>query len=115
LLRRAGEGTQPANASSVVFVLDDPARAGKAHWGAYGVAKHALAGLASILHDEWENTPARVHALLPAPMQSMLRRTAYFGENTLALPGGEVAANAVVYLLADDGATARGSVLDLRD
>ena len=36
--------------ASVVFVLDDLDRVGRAHWGAYGVGKHALAGLVSILH-----------------------------------------------------------------
>ncbi len=41
--------------ASVVFVLDDPALMRKAFWGAYGVAKHALGGLVSILHQEWEN------------------------------------------------------------
>jgi NAD(P)-dependent dehydrogenase (short-subunit alcohol dehydrogenase family) len=100
--------------SSVVFVLDDPARVGKAFWGAYGVSKYALCGLVSILHDEWESSRIRVHALLPGPMRSMLRRTAYFGENTLALPGAEVAASALVYLLGDEGKIARGRVLDLR-
>lgn len=115
LLMRSEEGmTPPGNEASVVFVFDDPARAGNAFWGAYGVAKHGLIGLVSILHDEWETTPARVHALLPAPMKSVLRRTAYFGENTIALPGGEASADAVVYLLSDEGAAARGKVLDLR-
>lgn len=116
LLTRADDWASAiaANDASVVFVLDDPARAGKAFWGAYGAAKHALAGLVSILHDEWETARVRVHALLPAPMKSMLRRTAYFGENTLALPDASQAAAAVVYLLGDEGAAVRGKVLDLR-
>jgi len=101
--------------SSVVFVLDDPARVGKAFWGAYGVGKFALMGLASILHEESESSPLRVHALLPAPMRSTLRRNAYFGENTVALPDATQAADAVVYLLGDAGAAARGKVLDLRE
>lgn len=106
------EAQPRAEASSVVFVLDDPARIGKAFWGAYGVAKQGLVGLASLLHDEWDRT--RVHALLPAPMRSMLRRTAYFGENTMGLPDAHAAAEAVIYLLAADGAAARGRILDLR-
>ncbi len=100
--------------SSVVFVLDDPARMGKAFWGAYGVGKFALAGLASILHEESESSPLRVHTLLPAPMRSTLRRNAYFGENTLALPDASHAADAVIYLLGAEGGAARGKVLDLR-
>ena len=105
---------QAGGDASVVFVLDDPARVRKAHWGGYGVSKHALAGMASILHEETENSPLRVHALLPAPMRTALRRTAYFGENTLTLPAPEQSARAVVYLLAADGAAARGKLVDLR-
>ena len=55
-----------------------------------------------------------MHALLPAPMRSALRRMAYFGENTLELPTADGAAQAVVYLLGAEGVAARGKVLDLR-
>ncbi len=109
-----GSATVAPTDASVVFVVDDPARVGKAFWGAYGVSKFALAGLVSILHEEWESSRVRIHALLPTPMRSMLRRTAYFGENTLALPNADCAAQAVVYLLGDDGKDARGRILDLR-
>ena len=105
---------QTAADASVVFVLDDPARMGKAYWGGYGAAKHAVAGIASILHEETENSSVRVHALLPAPMRTALRRTAYFGENTLALPTPDASAAAVVYLLGAQGSAARGKTLDLR-
>lgn len=108
-LLRAGE-----TATSVVFVLDDPALIGKAYWGAYGASKAGLLGLISILHEEWETGPLRIHALLPGPMRSALRRTAYFGENTMALPAAEGTAAAVIYLLGDAGSAARGKVLDLR-
>jgi NAD(P)-dependent dehydrogenase (short-subunit alcohol dehydrogenase family) len=108
LLQRAAD-------SSVVFVLDDPERTRRAYWGGYGAAKQGLAGLASILHDEWENSTARVHMLLPPPMRTTLRRAAYYGENTLEMPLPDVAAEALVYLLAPSGAPARGLVLDLRE
>ena len=110
LLQAPADGAQ----AGLVFTLDDPARVGKAFWGGYGVAKHALIGLASTLHEEWDSTRVRVHTLLPAPMRSALRRMAYFGENTMELPTADAAAQAVVYLLGDDGAAARGKVLDLR-
>lgn len=102
-----------ARQAGVVFVLDDPVRMGRAYWGAYGVAKHALSGLVSILRDEWESTPVRAHALLPAPMRTRLRGTAYFGENALEVPLPDAAANAVVYLLGDEGAAVQAT-LDLR-
>jgi len=97
-----------------VFVLDDPARMGKAFWGGYGVAKHALAGLASIVHEETENSPVRAHALLPGPMRTVLRRAAYYGEDTLQHPEPGHAANHVVWLLSREGSAMRGKTLDLR-
>jgi NAD(P)-dependent dehydrogenase (short-subunit alcohol dehydrogenase family) len=100
---------------AMVFVLDDPERLARAHWGGYGIAKAGLERMAAILHAETANTPLRVHALLPAPMRTTLRRMAWFGEDTMQLPTPDATARAVVYLLGAEGAAARGSVLDLRD
>ncbi|MDO1530216.1 SDR family NAD(P)-dependent oxidoreductase [Fulvimonas sp. R45] len=100
--------------SAVVFVLDDPARVSRAHWGAYGVSKAALERFAEILHEEHDEGALRVHALLPAPMRTALRRMAYFGEDTMQLPVPDATAAAAVWLLGAQGAAARGAVLDLR-
>lgn len=100
--------------AAVVFVFDDPARVGNAFWGGYGVAKHALLGLASIVHEETENSPVRTHAVLPPPMRTALRRAAYYGENTMEHPEPAHAAGAIAWLLGAEGAGARGRVLDLR-
>lgn len=104
---------QRAPDAAVVFVEDDPARVRKSFWGAYGVAKSALAGLVSILHEETENSNVRVASLLPPPMRTGLRRMAYFGENTLDRPEPAQFAGAVVYLLCSAGVAARGQRLDL--
>jgi len=100
--------------SAVVFVLDDPDLLRRAHWGAYGVAKAALERYVEILHEENDGGTLRVHALLPAPMRTALRRQAYFGEDTLLHPLPESAAAAVIHLLGPRGVFARGQVLDLR-
>jgi NAD(P)-dependent dehydrogenase (short-subunit alcohol dehydrogenase family) len=100
--------------AAIVFVLDDPVRTGKAFWGGYGVAKHALAGLASIVHEETERSRVRAHALLPGPMRTVLRRAAYYGEDTLMHPEPDYAAKFVVWLLGADGTSMRGKTLDLR-
>jgi NAD(P)-dependent dehydrogenase (short-subunit alcohol dehydrogenase family) len=101
--------------AAIVFVLDDPARVGNAYWGGYGVSKHGLQGLASIVHEETESTCVRTHALLPAPMRTTLRRAAYYGEDTLARPDPAHAARAVAWLLGAAAARMRGKALDLRD
>lgn len=100
--------------AAVVFVLDDPGRMRRAHWGAYGVGKAGLEALVSILHEETCEGPVRTHALLPAPMRTLLRRKAWFGEDAREQPTPEVAAQAVVYLMSAAGAEARGRMLDLR-
>jgi NAD(P)-dependent dehydrogenase (short-subunit alcohol dehydrogenase family) len=107
LLRKAPD-------AAIVFVLDDPARTGKAFWGGYGVAKHAVAGIASIVHEETENSRVRTHALLPGPMRTVLRRAAYYGEDTLMHPEPDYAAKFVVWLVSAGGVGMRGKVLDLR-
>jgi NAD(P)-dependent dehydrogenase (short-subunit alcohol dehydrogenase family) len=104
-----------SDAASVVFVVDDPERMRRAHWGSYGVSKSAVGTLAAILHDEWENSSVSVHTLLPPPMRTALRRAAYYGENTMSLPPPDDIAPAVVYLLSGEGAAARGQLLDLRN
>jgi len=106
---------QEAVDSAVVFVLDDPLRLRRAHWGGYGVSKAALEHFAAILHEETDDSTLRVHALLPAPMRTRLRRQAYFGEDTLRHPLPDATAEAMVWLLGAQGRPARGHVLDLRE
>ncbi|MGF6492982.1 NAD(P)-dependent dehydrogenase (short-subunit alcohol dehydrogenase family) [Luteibacter sp. 621] len=100
--------------SAVVFVLDDPELVSRAHWGGYGVSKAAVERMAAVLHAEHRGGAMRVHALLPAPMRTALRRAAYYGENTLERPLPTASAEAIVYLLSGAGADARGTVLDIR-
>lgn len=103
-----------AEDSAVVFVLDDPELVRRAHWGAYGASKAALECFASILHEENDNGPLRVHALLPGPMRTAVRQLAYFGEDLTQRPLPDATAEAVVHLLGTQGASARGTILDLR-
>ena len=102
------------DSAAVVFVMDDLDRVGKAYWGSYGVAKAALAAFASILHQETDNGPVRVHAVLPPPMRTGLRRMAYFGENTLDRDLPDSTAAAMTWLISPDSAALRGRTLDLR-
>ena len=103
-----------ADDSAVVFVLDSPQLLQRAHWGGYGVSKAALDRFVAILHEETDDSPLRVHALLPAPMRTALRRQAYFGEDILQRPLPDAAAAAAVYLLGAQALAVRGAVLDLR-
>jgi NAD(P)-dependent dehydrogenase (short-subunit alcohol dehydrogenase family) len=92
LLAKSGTG-------SVVFVGDSAVGAGKAYWGAYGVAKIGLKGYAQILADETESFGLKVHIFTPGPMRSPIRLRAYAGENPESLPSPDVHAEQIVRLL----------------
>ena len=102
-LRAAGD-------SAVVFVTDEPARVGKAYWGAYGIAKHGLGALMRQLDAETSATGVRVSALEPGPMRTDLRARAYCDEAQLRVPSPAAYAPAAVHLLSPAGAEHRGQV-----
>jgi NAD(P)-dependent dehydrogenase (short-subunit alcohol dehydrogenase family) len=80
LLSRTGD-------ASVVFVSDTAARAGKAYWGAYGISKVAMEGLATILAEETATAgKIRVHTFLPGPFRSPVHLRAFPGGDRAALP-----------------------------
>ena len=96
-----------------LLVLDREARVGKAHWGAYGVAKFALRGLLSQWADELERSTVRVHGIVPPPMRTRLRARAYFAENPGLIDTPDAAAAACVALLSAQGRQWHGRVRDL--
>ncbi len=100
--------------SAVVFVTDDPDEVGGAHWGAYGVAKAGLERLASILHEEHDAGPLRVHVLLPGPMRTAIRHKAWFSDDPNQWPMPDATARVVVRMLSAEGKAWRGMTLDLR-
>ena len=102
-LRKSGD-------SAVVFTTDDPARVGKAYWGAYGLAKQGLAALVSQLSAETDKTPVRVAGLEPGPMRTDLRARAYADEAQLRVPAPSAYAPACVHLLSPAGIGHRGQV-----
>lgn len=102
-LRKSGD-------SAVVFTTDDPARVGKAYWGAYGLAKQGLAALMRQLSAETDQTPVRVCGLEPGPMRTDLRARAYADEARLRVPGPAAYAAACVHLLSPAGIAHRGTV-----
>lgn len=100
--------------ASVVFVLDDPARIERAHWGAYALAKAGLGALVRVWSDELGKSPVRIAGLLPGPMRTPLRARAYFAEDPGAVAPPDAFAPACTFLLGPDGASVRGAVLDAR-
>jgi NAD(P)-dependent dehydrogenase (short-subunit alcohol dehydrogenase family) len=100
--------------AAVVAALDDPARVGRAYWGAYGVAKQGLATYLGLLADELEHSSVRVHGVLPPPMRGVLRGRAYVEADAAAACDPERLAPACAWLLSAQAAPWRGQTMDLR-
>jgi NAD(P)-dependent dehydrogenase (short-subunit alcohol dehydrogenase family) len=106
---------QRSEDAAVLLVLDRETLVGKAHWGAYGVAKFALRGLLSQWADELERSVVRVHGIVPPPMRTRLRARAYFAENPGLIDTPDAAAAACVALLSPEGRQWHGRVRDLNE
>lgn len=96
LLRRSRD-------ASVVLTSDGVGRAGRAYWGAYGVAKFGLEGLMQILADETRGTsPIRVNSLDPGPVRTNLRARLYPGESPERLVTPDRVLSLYLYLMGPD-------------
>ena len=78
----------------IIFALERLSNVSSAYWGAYGVAKHALHGMVSILADELESSGAKVFGVIPPPVRSKLRQNLFMGVD----PAKPVAAKDVAHL-----------------
>ena len=101
--------------ASLVFASSSVGRRGRAHWGAYSVAKGGIENLAEILTDELENTGVRVNVINPGGTRTKMRTRAYPAENAAALPTPASVAPPYLYLLGGASRTVRGQRFEVRD
>ena len=102
--------------ASVVLMSSTVGRKGRAYWGAYAVAKHALEGFMEVLADEHEGVGDRkVNSLNPGATRTALRATAYPGEDPAEVPMPEVKLDLLVYLMESASDAVSGQALDARD
>ena len=101
-----------ADDPAIAFTLDEQSR--RAYWGAYGVAKAGVAGLADILSQELSGDhPIRVNGIDPGPVETRLRRQNYPGEPGSAHATPEQVAPAFVYFLGSDSRGITGRTVRL--
>lgn len=104
-----------ATDASVIFTTDAPGLSGKAHWGAYGVAKAGADNLMQTLADELENTPIRVNSLDPGPTRTALRKRVYPGEDANHLKQPDALNSLYLWLMGPDSANTRGEIIRFED
>lgn len=89
--------------ASVVFTSADVGRQGRAYWGAYGIAAHAIEGMSQIWADELEsNTHIRVNTIDPGAVATAMRTQAYPEEDKGNLTQPGQITSPYLYLLGPD-------------
>lgn len=105
-----------SKAASVIFTSASEVQGGRAYWGAYSVSKAGADNLMQLLASELEtNTPIRVNSLIPGPVQSQTRRTAFPGEDPNQHPEIETLLPAYLYLLGPDSENVNGQILPAQE
>ena len=101
--------------ASVVLLSSTVGRQGRAYWGAYAVAKHALEGFMEVLADEHESAqPLRVNSVNPGATRTAMRAAAYPGEDPNDVPTPEEKMDLLLYLMEDASSAVTGQALDAR-
>ena len=102
--------------ASVLFTASAVGRRGRAYWGAYGVSKFAIEGLAQTLAGELENVShVRVNTLNPGRARTAMRRQAYPAEDIETLPLPESLTGPYVALLGPASRGITGQAFDAQD
>jgi NAD(P)-dependent dehydrogenase (short-subunit alcohol dehydrogenase family) len=102
-----------ANSASIVLTSSSVGRKGRAFWGAYAVSKFATEGFMQVLADEeFELNNTRVNTINPGATQTVMRRTAYPGENPQDNPLPDAIMPLYLYLMSDASAKVNGQQFD---
>jgi NAD(P)-dependent dehydrogenase (short-subunit alcohol dehydrogenase family) len=101
-----------ANAS-VILTSSGVGRKGRAFWGAYAVSKFGTEGMMQVLADEeFDLYKTRVNSINPGATQTVMRRTAYPGENPQDNPLPDAIMPLYLYLMSDSSIAINGQQFD---
>ncbi|MEX1666350.1 YciK family oxidoreductase [Zhongshania arctica] len=101
-----------ANAS-IILTSSGVGRKGRAFWGAYAVSKFGTEGMMQVLADEeFDLNNTRVNSINPGATQTVMRRTAYPGENPQDNPLPDAIMPLYLYLMSEDSLAVNGQQFD---
>lgn len=99
--------------ASVIFTSSSVGRRARAFWGAYAVSKAGVENLSLMLADELRNTSnIRVNCINPGATRTLMRASAYPGENPMSLKTPEDIMSLYLYLMGPDSKGVSGESLD---
>ncbi len=97
-----------AEDASVVFTSDSVGVEAKPFWGAYGVSKFGVEGIARIWAQELARTPVRVNLVDPGPTLTALRKRVFPAEDSSQLKAPDEPTPLYLWLLGGDSRSVRG-------
>ena len=99
---------QKSDDASVIFTSDPAGVEAKPFWGAYGVSKFGIEGMARMWAEELARTPVRVNLVDPGPTLTALRKRVFPAEDNSTLKSPDSLAPLYLWLLGPDSRSARG-------
>lgn len=113
LIRSLDPLLKKSDAGRALFVSSGAARNFRPYWGAYGVTKAALEGIALTYAAECDGTNVKVNLLNPGPLRTAMRAKAMPGEDPESLQPPEAVAPLIVDLLSP-ACTKNGELVSFR-
>jgi NAD(P)-dependent dehydrogenase (short-subunit alcohol dehydrogenase family) len=102
-----------AENASVILTSSSVGRKGRAFWGAYAVSKFGTEGMMQVLADEeFDLYKTRVNSINPGAIQTVMRRTAYPGENPQDNPLPDAIMPLYLYLMSENSLAVNGQQFD---
>lgn len=98
--------------ASIIFTSSGVGRKSRAYWGAYAVSKFAVEGMMQTLADELSNTHIRVNSINPGATRTLMRASAYPGEDPNTLPTPDQIMPVYLYLMGADSKDVNGQALN---
>lgn len=99
---------------TVIVTSSSVGRLGRAGWGAYSVAKHAIEGWVTVLAAEWGEV-GRAYSVNPGGTATPMRAAAFPDEDPDSLPTAEDIVPVFLYLAGADCPEPTGARLNARD
>jgi len=106
LLRKAKD-------ASVIFTSDAVGRKAKAYWGAYAISKFGIEGFMQVLADETrDSSNIRVNSINPGPTRTLLRSSAYPGEDPNTIKPPEALMPLYLWLMGQESMGTHGEAIE---
>ncbi|WP_026960573.1 MULTISPECIES: YciK family oxidoreductase [Aliagarivorans] len=103
---------QKSAKASLIFTSSSVGKKGRAYWGTYAISKFAIEGMSQTIADEYQKLGVRVNCINPGATRTLMRATAYPGEDPMTLKTPLDIMPTYLYLMSDDSEQVTGQSLD---